>query len=233
MCLLPPMLVACSGPPTISPPTPPSAAAAALATIDAGVAERRAKIPAATDTSDATAVADELAARVEVDQWVRNAYDADSALPAGERKIVEAGLGERMRESDGENTWALKVLVTERGWPAASMYGEQAARDAWLLAQHADQDPAFQREVLGLMEPLVTKKEVRPEDYALLRDRVAVAEGKPQRYGSQGRCVADGDWTMHPVEDAARLDELRASVGLESSAVYDDSLDRHCVGFEP
>ncbi|MDQ3079026.1 MAG: hypothetical protein M3R03_03395 [Pseudomonadota bacterium] len=44
-------------------------------------------------------------------------------------------------------------------------------------------------------------------------------EGKRQRYGSQIICNK-GRFEPSPVEDAAKLHELRASVGLEPIAQY-------------
>ena len=43
---------------------------------------------------------------------------------------------------------------------------------------------------------------------------------EPQRYGTQGHCTGAGTWEPWPCEDPARLDERRASVGLEPEAAY-------------
>jgi hypothetical protein len=121
---------------------------------------------------------------------------------------------------DESNTAWLEKQIDARGWFKATVYGPQAAGAAFLLAQHADLDKPFQKKALALMEPLLKTKDVRPQDYALLFDRVAVGEGRPQRYGSQGGCVGHGEWREKPVEDAATLDQTRASVGLEPMAAY-------------
>ena len=55
------------------------------------------------------------------------------------------------RRIDTENTDRLRRILSQRGWPGKSLVGEQGAHDAWLIAQHADQDPAFQREALDLL----------------------------------------------------------------------------------
>jgi hypothetical protein len=52
---------------------------------------------------------------------------------------------------DADNLAWLKEVVAEVGWPGQSMVGEDGAHAAWLLAQHADQDPAFQRRCLELL----------------------------------------------------------------------------------
>src|SRR5262245_20457116 len=52
-------------------------------------------------------------------------------------------------------TKRMKEIVDEVGWPVAAKVGKLAANDAWLLVQHADQDPDFQRRCLKLIEPLL------------------------------------------------------------------------------
>ena len=90
---------------------------------------------------------------------------------------------------DRANTEWLKADLRENGWPTVSRVGPLADRHAWLLVQHADHDPAFQREVLGLLERLVETKETSLRNYGMLHDRVATGEGRPQRYGTQGACT--------------------------------------------
>jgi hypothetical protein len=57
--------------------------------------------------------------------------------------------GEAMVAVDGENLPWLKELIAVRGWPGVSLAGEDGAHAAWLLVQHADAEPAFQRGALN------------------------------------------------------------------------------------
>lgn len=126
-------------------------------------------------------------------------------------------LGLEVQALDQRHTARLAQIIEQHGWPRHSLVGEDGASAAWLLAQHADLDPAFQKRCLALMAPLIAAGEVDGADYAYLFDRVAIAEERPQRYGSQFHVD-----TLEPLplEDEARIDELRASVGLTSIAVY-------------
>jgi hypothetical protein len=45
---------------------------------------------------------------------------------------------------DQDNTRWLADVVSARGWPGWKLVGEDGAAAAWLLAQHADRDPAWQ-----------------------------------------------------------------------------------------
>lgn len=126
-------------------------------------------------------------------------------------------LGLEVQALDQKHTARLAQIIERHGWPKHSLVGEDGASAAWLLAQHADLEPAFQKRCLALMEPLIALGEVDGADYAYLFDRVAIAEERPQRYGSQFH--VDTHEPL-PLEDEARVDELRASVGLTSLAVY-------------
>jgi hypothetical protein len=113
---------------------------------------------------------------------------------------------------DREDIAAMKKIVAW-GWPTISQYGKKHAHIAWLLVQHADQDVAFQKKCLNLMEPLVPLKEVNGQDFAYLFDRVARNSGKPQRYGTQLKFVGKR-LVMQPTEDPKNLDKRRAAVGM-------------------
>jgi hypothetical protein len=65
---------------------------------------------------------------------------------------------------DAGNLAWLKETVAEVGWPGRSMVGEDGAHAAWLLAQHADRDPAFQRRCLDLVTQAARRFLRRPED---------------------------------------------------------------------
>ncbi|WP_454759411.1 DUF6624 domain-containing protein [Caulobacter segnis] len=120
---------------------------------------------------------------------------------------------------EGNTAW-LKARLKTHGWFTIGEYGKEADNAAFLLVQHADRDPEFQAEVLPLLEKLALKGETRPAGYALLYDRVAVAQKRPQRYGSQGTCNGKSVWTAFETEDPANLDQRRASMGLQPAADY-------------
>lgn len=163
--------------------------------------------------ADPTAVAAQLAELARVDQELRNGLPSPDDAEAWAAAVAEVA------RVDAEHTAILRQLVEQHGWITISAFGAQASRDAWLLVQHADAAPEFQREMLQLMTPLVPAGEVVPADYAYLWDRVAVAAGTPQRYGTQGSCEGEV-WTPAALEDPAGVDALRAEVGLDALTAY-------------
>jgi hypothetical protein len=99
------------------------------------------------------------------------------------------------------------------------MVGEPASHAAWLLAQHADRDPEFQRQCLDLLVAAATAGEASPCDVAYLTDRVYLAEGRPQEYGTQVT-ARDGRWVPRRLRDPDHIDDRRSAVGLEPLADY-------------
>jgi hypothetical protein len=148
------------------------------------------------------ALRDELLKMGAHDQAVRHAVDQESMRT--------------WREVDAANQVRLKQIVDQYGWPTYAMVGEEAATAAWLLAQHADSDKAFQLKVLALMEPLVQQRQASGKDYAYLYDRTHY----PQRFGTQGGCVSRQEWQPFEIEDIAHVDERRRALDMPLLAAY-------------
>src|SRR5690554_4998600 len=51
---------------------------------------------------------------------------------------------ENVLRIDRENTTYMRSVLANCGWPERSEVGEQAAKAAWRLTQHADMDPQYQ-----------------------------------------------------------------------------------------
>ena len=113
----------------------------------------------------------------------------------------------------------IKAIFDKVGYPDAAMVGRSGVSNFFLLTQHADSDPAFQAKVLEKAEPLMHNGELSRQQYALLTDRVLLAQGKKQRYGSQVE-VKDGHSVPLPLDDPEHVDERRATMGLEPLADY-------------
>lgn len=134
---------------------------------------------------------------------------------------------------DADNVAWLKNVVAEVGWPGWSMAGEDGAHAAWLLAQHADRDPAFQRRCLDLITEAVEHGEASPVELAYLTDRVLLAEGQPQEYGTQAEGREDG-YVPRRLRDPEHVDERRAhssSARTDQPRLTDRRFD--CAGSPP
>jgi len=144
----------------------------------------------------------ELLRRRDVDQAARSATRGDDREQLG-----------RLIQFDDDNTAWLEQVVSAVGWPGRSLLGEEGAHAAWLLAQHADRHPALQERWLTLLEKAVAEGEASAADLASLTDRVLLARGEQQVYGTQvnGR---DGRFVACRLREPEAVDERRASVGL-------------------
>lgn len=154
-----------------------------------------------------------------IDQPLRNELLArnDRAEAARGVDAVEA------TRIDRDNAAWLKQLIANRGWPGTRLVLKDGARAAWRLALHADAEPGLQEQILALLDAAVATGDAEPAALATLTDHVLVANGKPQRYGTQFH-VVDGKLVPHPIEDEANVDLLRAFAGLPSLTEYKKAL---------
>jgi hypothetical protein len=121
----------------------------------------------------------------------------------------------RMEAIHVKNVARLRQLIERHGWPAEEIAGKDGAEAAWIIAQHAIGEPDFQRQALLRMQECAAGGRIPAWHAAYLEDRVAMYEGRPQRFGTQWiddpRDGRARPWTL---ADPQVVNELRASVGL-------------------
>jgi hypothetical protein len=191
----------------------PAALAAASALLLAGLAG----CSGSDDPPDAASTPAD-AAPVELDQAL-----SDELIAMQEADQQASGLHEDRQARLGE-------IFDEHGWPGHDLVGEQGSTAAWVIAQHSDLDLAFQERALELLAEAVAEDDASPGDLAYLTDRVAVAKGEPQTYGTQIRCEKKKPVPPTPIADPAAVDELRAEAGLEPLDAYLDEMTEICQG---
>ncbi len=122
----------------------------------------------------------------------------------------------------------LEEIFDEHGWPGHDLVGEAGSTAAWVIAQHSDLDLAFQERALELLTEAVETDNASPGDLAYLTDRVAVAKGEPQTYGTQIRCDGKKPVPPTPIADRDTVDELRTEAGLQPLSTYVEEMKRVC-----
>ena len=137
-------------------------------------------------------------------------------LPVAEANAVRGRALGLAHAIDLENQAALIALAPSARWFTFEDYGEEASRAAFYIVQHANVD--LWRIYVPLLEPLVGTGQIDDAQYALMYDRLAINEGRPQRYGSQYTCEGRQS-RLAPLEtDEATVDERRAAMGMVSMA---------------
>ncbi len=146
----------------------------------------------------------------------------DARLSQGVQERYVASLEqEECRNARVLTAW-LKAEIRRRGWFTLSRDGRDAAEAAWLITQHADHDVAFQKAVLARLERLLPSGDLDRSHYAYLWDRVAVNEGRSQRYGTQFKGCIAGKPGLAPLEAPGEVDARRAAMGMEPLEAYID-----------
>lgn len=147
------------------------------------------------------------------DQAAREWVDGLASLSATELEAYTV----EMHQIDSLNQLAVFGILDKMGWPDG--LSEKADDAIWLVIDHSDIES--RKKYLPLIRQQVEEGNVSATDFATLNDRILMEEGKPQIYGTQVKMLADivGDQStisvfLWPVEDAAALDSLRASIGL-------------------
>lgn len=131
---------------------------------------------------------------------------------------------------DERNTKQMKKIVAKFGWPTIPYIGRKASTAAWLLVQHADHDPKFQRKCLTLMQSL-PEGEVAKHNLAYLEDRVLVNEGLKQKYGTQFHYSKNGKVKPRSLINKKGLNKRRKIMGLETfeknMTIMQKMVDKH------
>ena len=126
---------------------------------------------------------------------------------------------------DSLNRIWLDSVVSKRGWLTKKIVGEQGSYDAWLLAQHADNDLDFQKRMLVLMKEKIKTHEIRLPDYAYLYDRVQINSCEEQLYGTQYSTIVNTKGEVisiefKPIKNSAFVDKRRKYMNLSPLEHY-------------
>jgi hypothetical protein len=154
---------------------------------------------------------EQLATRGKEDQAVREGF--------GEGGKIDTAQIRRMMHVDSANTNWLKAYVARWQWPTAQQVGRENVENAFLIVQHAIHDTAFMRSMLPAVTQAAKAGDLKPNDVAMLGDRIEVKAGHGQRYGTQ-LSIRDGKLVLDPIEDSAHVDTRRAALGLPPIAQY-------------
>ncbi len=152
------------------------------------------------------------------DQDIRNQY-IDSSKKYGFNNSIVDSLIKLMMFKDSVDLEKVTKILDTKGWVGKDKVGDQANQTLFLVIQHAD--IKTQEKYLPMMQDAVKKGNTSGSSLALLKDRVALREGRKQIYGSQiGRNLKTNKYYVLPLDDPDNVDKRRSEVGLGPLADY-------------
>ncbi len=120
---------------------------------------------------------------------------------------------------DSMNLVAVEKILDEKGWLGADIVGETGTTTLFLVIQHADIET--QIKYLPMLREAVKKGNAKASHLALMEDRVLVAQGEKQIYGSQLEMdFITRKYVLSPMIDPDNVDKRRAEVGLKPIVEY-------------
>lgn len=124
-----------------------------------------------------------------------------------------------IKEKDRSNLIFATQLIDKYGWLSPQDVGFQGALALFLIIQHADLKT--QKKYYPLILKAEKEGHILSSNVAILEDRIAVREGRPQTYGSQAYYDSKKKKTyIYPLVDVENLDKLRKLRGLEPMKDY-------------
>lgn len=133
---------------------------------------------------------------------------------------LEPGVEIQLADLTLKNSEYLRGLLLEVGWIDVERFGYSASNAAFLILQHSWDVPMMIAALPSLKKD-VDRGLMESDTYALLYDRLQLALGLRQRYGSQIARTPQGEPFVLPVEgDPSQIDDFRRQLGLIPLADY-------------
>ncbi len=108
----------------------------------------------------------------------------------------------------------LEEIFNKVGFVGYDLAGKEGSDNFWVMVQHSDHDPVFQKNVLAKMKVQVDSGNATPEYYGYLVDRVHINTGEEQVYGTQFEYNELGQAFPKNMTDTTGVNSRRISLGL-------------------
>lgn len=125
----------------------------------------------------------------------------------------------KIKLQDSINLTKVELILKQQGWLGPDKVSKEGNEAIFLVIQHSNLKT--QEQYLPLMREAVKQGNAKGQDLALLEDRVAIANGKKQIYGSQiHRDKKNGNYYVAPIENPKEVNSRRKAVGLNTIETY-------------
>ena len=119
----------------------------------------------------------------------------------------------QLAHDDHRNQEVVFSMIEKCGMPSLQDVGPLQMNAIWLTIQHANKK--YRKKYFPLIEKAVDNGDLAKSQYALMKDRMLMDEGKPQLYGSQVL-----NYELYKLVDPETVDERRQEMGLEPIEDY-------------
>ncbi|MFT3677415.1 MAG: hypothetical protein QM781_16070 [Chitinophagaceae bacterium] len=161
--------------------------------------------------SKRTSLKNELAEMVKIDQVA-------ASMPQGKYKEYTKDQWNSFKDSVfSSDKRRVEAMFKKYGFLGFDKVGKDGSNHFWLLVQHCDKYPEFQRKVLKAMDKEVKKDNANANNYAYLYDRVKVNAGEKQMFGTQVTYEVNTTGRAIPkfgLTDSLHVDQLRKEYSL-------------------
>jgi|SRR6056297_273719 len=125
-------------------------------------------------------------------------------------------------KEDHRNQELIISIIEKCGMPTLNEVNQEQMDAIWLGLQHTENK--YRIKYFPLIEKAVKNGDLSKEQYALMKDRILMDEGKPQIFGSQ---IKNGK--LYDLEEPETVNERRQEMGLEP---IEDYLKRFDITFD-
>jgi hypothetical protein len=147
----------------------------------------------------------------------------DSVLVSDQRIRQQNVPFTQFAQVDHRNQELVISIIEKCGMPTLKEVSKQQMDAIWLALQHAN--GKHRKKYFPQIEAAVKNGDFSKEQYALMKDRMLMDEGKPQIYGSR---IQDGK--LYKLESPDKVNERRKEMGMEP---IEDYLWRFNIKYSP
>ncbi|MEB2774306.1 DUF6624 domain-containing protein [Algoriphagus sp. D3-2-R+10] len=149
-------------------------------------------------------------------QILNEVYESDQMIRKSKDLIKYA-------KEDHRNQELVISIIEKCGMPTLNEVSQKHMTAIWLALQHTTEK--YRKKYFPQIEKAVKNGDLSKEQYAVMKDRILMDEGKPQIYGSQ---LINGK--LYKLENPETVNERRKEMGMET---IEDYLRNYNIQFNP
>ncbi len=150
-------------------------------------------------------------------QILSEVYESDQRIRKSNVEFI------KFAKEDHRNQELVISIIEKCGMPTLNEVTQKHMDAIWLGLQHTTKN--IRKKYFPLIEEAVENGDLNKEQYALMKDRILMDEGKPQIYGSQ---IKSGK--LYKLENPETVNERRKEMGM---GTIEDYLRDFNIQFNP